>query len=80
MGGWGSGIRIPGQDTLENSEQNLWEQCIDNENIKLVLPSNASTVYIDTIEWYIEEHYKSNVESILVYENESISVFRIISA
>lgn len=80
MGGWGSGIPIPGQETPENSRQNLWEQCIDNDNINLVLPSSVSTAYIKIIEWYIEEHYNSNVEGILVYENDNISVFRIVSA
>lgn len=79
MGGWGNGILIPGQNSKEYSETSMWEQCIDNDNIKLVLPSYASSFYIIDIEWYIKEHYNSDVKGILEYENEYISVYRITS-
>lgn len=79
MGGWSSGIPIPGQNNTEDSDTGIWEQSIDNDSIKLVLPSYASTFYISDIEWYIKEHYNSNVIGILEYENEYISVYRIVS-
>lgn len=79
MGGWGSGISIPGQDNCDHSDTSIWEQCIDNENIKLVFPSNESSFYISIVEWYIENHFNSNVKGIIEYENEDISVYRIVS-
>jgi len=82
MGGWGAGVAIPGQNYsgTTDTDTSIWEQCVDSENIRLVLHTESSSYCIETIEWYIEEHYCSNVESIIEYENEFIVVYRIVSA
>lgn len=82
MGGWGAGVAIPGQNYsgTADTDTSIWEQCVDSENIRLVLQTESSSYCIEIIEWYIEEHYCSNVESIIEYENEFIVVYRIVSA
>ena len=80
IGGWQHGSNIPGnEESTGGIIGNAWEQCIDSDTIRVIMPSDEGESLMDVVEWYIEEDYGRSVESILVYQDDYVAVFRIVS-
>lgn len=82
MGGWQEGVSIPGIGLTNHCgiEGNPWVTCIDSENIRLVLPKGEDNVWLKDITGYIKAHYGKDVKGVPVYENDTLQVFRVVSA
>ena len=80
MGGWRTGVNIPGVEESSCISGNAWQQCVDSQTIRLVVPSYYGEDYMDIIEWYIEEHYNVDVESISIYKDDYTEVFKVVSS
>jgi hypothetical protein len=82
MGGWSNGVAIPG---LENTSScdikgNPWEECIDSDTIRIVMPKDRGDYYIKIVSLYIRDHYNVKVTGVMEYQNDGVSVYRIETA
>ena len=82
MGGWSNGVVIPG---LENTSScdikgNPWEECIDSDTIRIVMPKDRGDYYIKIVSLYIRDHYNVKVTGVMEYQNDGVSVYRIETA
>ncbi len=82
MGGWSNGVVIPG---LENTSScdikgNPWEECIDSDTIRIVMPKERGDYYIKIVSLYIRDHYNVKVTGVMEYQNDGVSVYRIETA
>ena len=82
MGGWQEGIAIPGHKSPNQGsiEGNPWNACVDNDNIKLVLPRANGESAINIASEYIRFHYGKKCSGVLDYRDDFVLVYHMISA
>ena len=79
MGGWSNGVVIPGLENTSNCDipGNPWEECVDSDTIRLIMPEDHGDYYMKIVLIYIRDHYNVNVAGVMEYQNGGVKVYRV---
>ena len=78
MGGWTTAGPFDGVIDCD-IEGNPWVECIDSNNIRLILPTGGSDYMLEVITSHIETHYGIHAVGVLQRSNDYCSVYSLVT-